>query len=95
MTTIDKRIEKFYRKPIPNDITFSDVEALAHYYGCEIKTGGNHSKKVVHRPSGTVIPIPIHDKCIGEAYVKELKDLFDSIKEDSNEIRIQGISNAG
>lgn len=83
MTAIDKRIAKFYRKPIPNDITFADVEALAHHFGCEIKTGGRHGIKVVHRPSGTVIPIPIHGNCIDEAYVKELKDLFDSIKEET------------
>ena len=70
MTTIDKRIAKFYRKPVPNDITFADVEALAEHFGCEIISGGNHSKKVVHRSSGTVIPIPMHGKCIGEAYVK-------------------------
>lgn len=83
MTAIEKRIAKFYRKPIPSDITFADVEAIANYFGCEIKTGGNHSKKVIHRESGTVIPIPIHGNCIGEAYVKELKDLFDSIKEEN------------
>lgn len=82
MSTIEKRIAKFYRKPIPNDITFEDVEALASYFGCQIVTGGNHSKKVVHIPSGTVIPIPIHGKTIKEAYVKELKKLFDTIKED-------------
>ena len=80
MSTIEKRIKKFYSKPIPNDITFEDIEALATYYGCQIRTGGNHSKKVVHVPSGTVIPIPIHGKTIKEAYIKELKKLFDSIK---------------
>lgn len=83
MSSIEKRIKKFYRKPIPNDITFDDVEALASYYGCIIKPGGNHSKKVVHVPSGTVIPIPMHGKTIKEAYVKQLKDLFDLIKEES------------
>ena len=80
MSTIEKRIKKFYSKPIPNDITFEDIEALATYYGCQISSGGNHSKKVVHVPSGTVIPIPIHGKTIKEAYIKELKKLFDSIK---------------
>lgn len=82
MSTIQKRIDKFYRKPIPNDITFEDVRVLAIYFGCEVITGGNHSQKVVHRPSGTVIPIPMHGKHIGEAYVKELKDLFNRIKGD-------------
>lgn len=80
MSTIEKRLKKFYRKPIPNDITFDDVKALCAYFGCEIHTGGNHSQKVVHIPSGTVIPIPMHGKTIKEAYVKELKELFDSIK---------------
>lgn len=57
-----------------------DVRVLASYFGCEIVTGGNHSQKVVHKSSGTVIPIPMHGNCIGEAYVKELKNLFDQIK---------------
>lgn len=79
MSTIEKRLEKFYRKPIPNDITFEDIEALSNYFGCIVVSGGKHSKKIVHPPSGTVIPIPMHGKYIKEAYVKELKKLFDSI----------------
>lgn len=79
MSTIEKRIQKFYRKPIPSDITFDDVKALAEYYGCLVISGGNHSKKVVHVPSGTVIPIPMHGKTVKEAYIKELKKLFDNI----------------
>lgn len=82
MSTIKKRIEKFYRKPIPNDISFEDVEVIAEYYGCIVVTGGNHSKKIVHKESGTVIPIPIHGKYIKEAYVKELKELFDKIRRE-------------
>lgn len=81
MSTIEKRLKKFYKKPIPNDITFDDIEVLANHFGCIVVTGGNHSKKVVHKESGTVIPIPMHGKHIGEAYIKELKQLFDSIKE--------------
>lgn len=46
MSTIEKRLQKFYKKPIPNDITFSDIEVLAEYFGCQIITGGNHSKKL-------------------------------------------------
>ena len=82
MSTIEKRIAKFYRKPIPNDITLEDVEALARHYGCTVLSGGRHGTKIAHIPSGTVIPIPIHGKTIGEAYVKQLKLLFDSIKEE-------------
>lgn len=80
MSTIEKRIQKFYRKPIPNDISFDDVRVLAEYYNCIVKPGGNHWK-IIHVPSGTVIPIPVHGKTIGEAYVKQLKNLFDSIRE--------------
>ena len=82
MSTIEKRLKKFYRKPIPNDITFEEIEVIAKYYGCQVSTGGNKNKKIVHVPSGTVIPIPIHGKTVKEAYIKQLKDLFDLIKED-------------
>lgn len=80
MGNFEKRYEKFCRKPIPNDITFQDVEVLAEHFGCEVISGGKHSKKIVHKPSGTVIPIPMHGKHIGEAYVKQLKMLFEQIK---------------
>ncbi len=83
MSTIDKRIKKFYRKPIPNDITFDEIEVIAKYFGCQVVSGGNHSKKIVHVPSGTVIPIPIHGNTIKEAYIKQLKTLFDKIKEEA------------
>ena len=80
MSQIEKRLKKFYRKPIPNDITFEDIEVLAEYFGCTVASGGNHSKKIIHKDSGTVIPIPMHGKTIKEAYIKELKILFDHIK---------------
>ena len=31
---------------------------------------------VIHKPSNTIIPIPCHGKCVKEAYIKQLKDLF-------------------
>jgi hypothetical protein len=68
------------RKPIPNDITFDEVERLANAYGCKVLAGGKHSKKIVDVPSGTVIPIPMHGKHVQEAYIKELKDLFAEIE---------------
>lgn len=82
MSTIEKRLKKFYRKPIPNDITFDEVQALAEYFGCIVVGGGNHMK-VVHQSSGTVIPIPRHGKTVKEAYIKQLKVLFDKIKEEN------------
>lgn len=81
MSTTEKRLKKFYQKPIPNDITFDEVESLAKYFGCIVIGGGNHMK-VVHKPSGTVIPIPRHGKTVKEAYIKQLKILFDSLKEE-------------
>ena len=87
MSQIEKRLKKFYRIPVPNDITFDDVKVLAEYFGCKVVTGGNHSQKVVHKESGTVIPIPMHGKTVKEAYIKELKKLFDSIRlEDNHEV---------
>lgn len=80
MSQLQKLIAKFYSKPIRNDITFAEVETLAAAYGCIVKSGGKHMR-VVHIPSGSVIPIPRHGKTVGEAYIKQLKDLFDSIGE--------------
>lgn len=81
MGTLEKRLKKFNRKPIPNDITFDDIEVIATYYGCIIDSGGKHGKKIVYPPLGRVIPIPMHGKCIKEAYIKELKELFSEIEE--------------
>lgn len=78
MGTFEKRYAKFCRKPIPNDITFEEVETIAKHFGCQIDYGGNHPK-VVHIESGTVIPVPKHGKYVKEAYIKQLKKLFDSI----------------
>ena len=86
MSTLEKLKAKFNEKPIPNDITFDEVERLANAFGCRIVSGGKHSKKVVDVPSGTVIPIPMHGKYVQEAYIKELKDLFAEIEGRSKEV---------
>jgi len=80
LTQLDKALEKFYKKPIPNDITINEVIYLAEQFGCEVKSGGKHPIKIIHVESGTVIPIPVHGKYVKEAYIKELKDLFDEIR---------------
>lgn len=81
MSTIEKRLRRFYRKPIPNDITFEEIEVLAKYFGCIVVGGGNHMK-IIHRLSGTVIPIPRHGKTVKETYIKQLKNLFAQINEE-------------
>ena len=80
MTQLDKTLEKFYRKPIPNDITYAEAIYLAEQLGCTIKKGGKHPIKIIHAESGTVIPIPVHGKYIKEAYIKELKELFNDLR---------------
>jgi len=80
MSTLEKLKKKFNEKPIPNDISFDEVERLAKSYGCLVMSGGKHSKKIVDVPSGTVIPIPMHGKYVQEAYIKELKVLFTEIE---------------
>ena len=86
MSTLDKLKAKFNEKPIPNDISFDEVERLASAYGCRVISGGKHSKKIVDVPSGTVIPIPMHGKYVQEAYIKELKDLFAEIEARGKEV---------
>lgn len=83
MSQIDKLKEKFFKTPIPTDITIMDVKKLFEHYGCIFKDkGGSHPYKVIHKDSGTVIPIPLHGKHIQDVYVKQLKDLLESILED-------------
>lgn len=84
MSQLKKLIDKFYSKPIRNDITFSEVEKLASAYGCKVMSGGKHLR-IVHPESGRIIPIPRHGKTVEEAYIKQLKELFNYIgyfKED-------------
>lgn len=85
MPQIEKLRKKFFEKPVRNDITFDEVEKLSSFYGCIVKqSGGKHPMKVVHVESGTVIPIPRHGKCVGEAYIAELKALYLLIEKGGN-----------
>ena len=80
MSKIEKLLEKFYKKPVPNDMTHDEIVKLAEYYGCIVVPGGNHPMKVVDKESGVVIPIPKHGKCVKEAYIIQLQELFDDIE---------------
>ena len=86
MSTLEKLKEKFNEKPIPNNISFDEIERLAKSYGCGVAAGGKHSKKIVDVTSGTVIPIPMHGKYVQEAYIKELKVLFAEIESRNREV---------
>lgn len=79
MSKIEKLKNKFYEKPVRNDLTIDEVVRLAKAYGCDIYTGGNHQIRIVHKESGRVIPLPRHGKSVKEAYVLELRELFDEI----------------
>lgn len=81
MSTKKKLREKFMRKPIPNDITMKEVETFVTQYHCIFSTGGNHQKRVIYPPWGRIIPIPDHGKHVGEAYIKQIKDLILEIEE--------------
>ena len=65
--------------PVRNDMTFDEIEVLARAYGCIVRSGGKHGLQIAHKASGTVIPIPRHGKTVGEAYIWQLRDLFDLI----------------
>lgn len=83
MSKAEKLVAKFYKKPVPNDITYDEVERIARYFGCIVDSkGGKHPLRVVHKETGTIIPIPVHGKTIGEGYIRQLKELFDTIRED-------------
>ena len=78
---IDKLCEKFFRKPIPNDITFNEVKTLFTHFGCDIIQGGRHPK-VVHKASGTVISVSRHGDSVKEYCVKQLRDLLEMLLEE-------------
>ncbi len=81
MSSFEKALRKFNRVPIPKDITFNEVVTIAEHLGCEIRY--KRHPQVVHRISGTVIPVPHHNQPIKEAYVEQLKVLFNSIVEET------------
>lgn len=81
MSSFEKLKKKFKKKPVPNDLTLRDVEILAGHYGCRIANGGKHVQLVSDDPR-VRIPIPLHGKFIGEAYVKQLAELFAQLDEE-------------
>lgn len=84
MSRIEKDIQKIYKEPIPNDITFEELSRVAKFFGCNVITNnkGRHSCRIVHVQSGTVIPIPKHGNTVQEVYIKQFKELIDMIKEE-------------
>ena len=80
MSQIEKLKRKFYSKPVRNDMTYDEIIRLAEDYGCEVLSGGRHPIRIVDRKSGRLIPIPRHGKCVQEAYIMQLRELFDIIE---------------
>ena len=80
MSQLDKLLAKLYKKPIPNDIRVDEVEKIVKAFGCTVESGGRHQMKIVHKPTGTVIPIPSHGDTVAEAYIKEIKEMLDKIR---------------
>ena len=85
MSSIEKRLEKLYRKPVPNDITFHELESIAKYFGCIVDSGGNHSKIIYKGSFNKVIPIPRHKKTVDEVYIIQFKQLLEQIKEANSQ----------
>lgn len=81
MSQFDKAWEKFNRVPIPKDITFEDIKYIAEHFGFEIVHDGKHGIKVRYRPLNIKIPIPIHGKTIGVAYIAEIKKAINRISD--------------
>ena len=82
MSTIEKLIKKCKNKPIPKDITIDEVIRISKYYGCIVKTGGNHQIRIAHVSSGRIIPIPVHGNTVKPAYIQELNELFELIESE-------------
>ena len=82
MSTLQKAIDKFFRIPIPNDITYDEFFLIAKHFGFERVTGnGGHGVAIRHTQTHKKIPIPIHGNTVKEAYIKQLKDAVAEIDE--------------
>ncbi len=86
MSKIEKLKKKLYEKPVRNDMTTDEVIRLAKAYGCRILTGGNHQIRIVHKPTGRVIPLPQHGKNVKEAYIIEIKEMIEEIESSGGKI---------
>ena len=80
LSKLEKLKKKFFSKPIRNDMTFDEIEKIASSYGCIVKGGGKHPFHVAYPQLGRVIPIPVHGSLVGEAYIKQLRELFEEIE---------------
>lgn len=83
MSKNEKLINKFLEKPVRTDITIDEVRTIAAIIGAELLAGGRHSVHFVHKPSGTVIPIPIHGKAIGAAYIRQIATVIENTRRRS------------
>ena len=82
LSTLKKSIDKFFRIPIPNDITFDEFFLIAKHFGFEKVTGnGGHGVAIRHIKTHIKIPIPVHGNTVKEAYIKQLKDAIAEIDE--------------
>lgn len=83
MTQFDKALEKFNRKPIPNDITYSELFYIVKKYGFEVDVGkGKRTCKVQYKKLGIKIPIPIHGNVVKEAYIEQVKRAIERVLEN-------------
>lgn len=82
MSKDEKLINKFLEKPVRTDITFDEVRKLATIIDAEIVAGGKHSFHFVYRKNNTVIPIPVHGKEVGAAYVNQISKVIESYKKE-------------
>ncbi len=76
MSSIDKLRKRLYSSPTPKDLTLDEILRLAKYYNCYVRTGGNHQKTIVSKATGMIVPLPQHDKEVKQAYVRQLRELF-------------------
>ena len=58
MTKFDTKKEKFFKTPIPKDISVDDVKYLAGRYKCDWKEGANHSRVIFDPEKYPDCPIP-------------------------------------
>lgn len=85
MSALEKRLEKFMKRPPPKDITLDEVAYIAVKLGFEISSGGKHPLRITHPDTQVVFPVPEKNGLVKSFYITKLQEWFNEMKLEGNE----------
>lgn len=76
MSSFEKRLKKFMKRPAPSDITLEEVAYLARGLGFEIETGSKHPLRIVDPETHEIYTVPERNGLVRKFYVSTLQVWF-------------------